>query len=146
MTIKWNWGTKIFLAYTSFVLFMVFMVYMCSRQHYDLVSSDYYAKELKYQDIITATENTQGLSEKVIVMQKAEGVEVKLPAQEAPRHDGKIEFYRPDNARLDFTETFADVSVISADRSKFKPGMYKVKVSWMSAGKPYYDEQPLFVQ
>ncbi len=56
---RMNWGVRITILYSSFVLFMSTMVYMCTRQHFDLVAPDYYAQELQYQKVIDGTNNTK---------------------------------------------------------------------------------------
>ena len=47
-----NWGYKILLVYLIFILGILFMVFKSSTQKTDLVTTDYYAKELKYQEKI----------------------------------------------------------------------------------------------
>ena len=44
-----NWGYKIILVYVLFVAGIVFLVVRSSMENTDLVTSDYYEKELKYQ-------------------------------------------------------------------------------------------------
>jgi hypothetical protein len=145
MTLKWNWGTKIIVVYSAFVVFMLTMVYLCTQQHFDLVTPDYYAKELKYQEVINATNNAHALETTVQVVQTGKAVQVTLPAQTTGVQGGVVEFYRPGNAALDFSQNFTNTSVIVADIAKFKAGMYKVKVSWKVNDTPYYNEQSLFV-
>ncbi|HSR38414.1 MAG TPA: FixH family protein [Phnomibacter sp.] len=143
MTIKWHWGTKIFLVYGLFVVFMLGMVYLCTQQHYDLVTPDYYAQELKYQEVIDGQNNLQALGKKVEINATENLVTVQLPMNVS---DGKAEvrFYRPDNASLDFNMTIKDGNSIMVPAAKFKTGVYKVKSIWMHEGKRYYDEQTYF--
>ena len=49
---KWNWGTKIGLFYSSFVLFILGMIFLSSQEQYDLVTEDYYAAEINFQSTI----------------------------------------------------------------------------------------------
>ena len=145
MTIKWNWGTKIFIAYTSFVVFMLVMVYLCTQQHYDLVTPDYYAQELKYQEVIDGQRNLQALGKPVSVTQTTSLITVALPLE---RIDGQgvVKFYRPDNADLDFEIDLAGNNSVMVPSNKLKTGVYKVKTAWMHEGKRYYDEQTLYAQ
>ena len=46
-----NWGHKIIIVYGVFVLGTLFMVYQSTLQKFDLVQNDYYAAELKYQEV-----------------------------------------------------------------------------------------------
>lgn len=140
MTIKWNWGTKIFLAYGLFVVFMLTMVYLCTLQHYDLVTPDYYAQELKYQEVIDGKNNLEALGKKVEINQTANLVSVQLPT-DITDGKGEVKFYRPDNASLDFNMTLSEGNTVMVPAAKLKTGLYKVKSVWMHDGKRYYDEQ-----
>ena len=57
-----NWGNKIAIAYSSFVIFMVILVISCVKQNgIFLVSEDYYKQEIQYQDRIDNISNTRQL-------------------------------------------------------------------------------------
>ena len=49
---KFNWGYKITVFYLVFIAGIMYLVIQSSRQKMDLVTTDYYAQELKYQDKI----------------------------------------------------------------------------------------------
>jgi hypothetical protein len=143
MTIKWNWGTRIFLTYSLFVVFMLGMVYLCTRQHYDLVTPDYYAQELKYQEVIDGLNNVQALGRQVAVTKTENLVTVTIPHENIDGK-GEVKFYRPDNASLDMVLALNGSNQVMVPVSKFKTGVYKIKTSWMHAGKRYYDEQSFY--
>ena len=52
-----NWGTRIIIMYVGFVALIITLVVVSMRQQVDLVTPDYYAKELKYQTNIDKTKN-----------------------------------------------------------------------------------------
>lgn len=142
-TIKWNWGTKIFLTYGLFVVFMLGMVYLCTQQHFDLVTPDYYAQELKYQDVIDGQQNLRALGKPVSISQTGHLVAVALPVDRIDG-EGEVKFYRPDNAALDMNISLQGQTTVMVPLAKLKKGLYKVKISWMDNGKRYYDEQSFF--
>ncbi len=145
MTIKWNWGTKIALVYGGFVVFMVAMVYRSTLQHYDLVTPDYYAKELKYQDVIDGEKNLQESGKSVTINQLNNAIVVQLPSFENGA-SGQVQFYKPDNASLDLTVNVDATGVASVPVSKLSGGFYKVKSNWIQNGKHFYNEQDLRVK
>lgn len=57
-----NWGYKILSFYALFVFGILFMVFKSSSQNTDLVTTDYYAKELKYQDKIDEQNRVSALT------------------------------------------------------------------------------------
>ena len=48
---KFNWGTGIVIFITQFVVSMSAMVFKASQQNVDLVTEDYYEKELAFQGL-----------------------------------------------------------------------------------------------
>lgn len=48
---KFNWGTGITIFIVLFVVSMSAMVFKASQQNVDLVTEDYYEKELAFQDL-----------------------------------------------------------------------------------------------
>lgn len=140
-----NWGVRITILYTSFVLFMGTMVYMCTRQHFDLVSPDYYAQELKYQQVINGTNNTRDLNGQVQVDQSAAAVSIVLPTAVMELEKGSILFYRPSNSGADFTVDITS-NKTEVPRNKLQQGLYKVKTTWTANGTLYYDEQSIVIR
>ena len=62
-----NWGYKILMVYILFVAGIMVMVFMSSTQNTDLVTTDYYEKELVYQQKIDQISRTSALSAKVAI-------------------------------------------------------------------------------
>lgn len=140
-----NWGVRLIILYSSFVVFMLFMVYKCTRQHYDLVSGDYYEKELKYQEVIDGSNNLEALNRKVVIDNTGDTCYIRIPVNASLDAKGEVFFYRPSNAagdlRLQITANEAAVP-----RAKLYAGLYKVKSAWTAGDKKYYDEQTLVVR
>lgn len=144
MSFKWNWGTGIIFAYSGFVVFMLGMVYLCTRQHFDLVTADYYEQELKYQQVIDGQNNEMALEKQTTVVMHSELVTVTLPMDKIDG-EGKVLFYKPDNSKFDITIPLEGKTEVSVPLSQLAKGIYKVKASWQHNGKPYFNEQSLYV-
>ena len=57
---KFNWGTGIVLAFAAFIVFILYFVVLSTRDpasNHDLVTEDYYKKELKYQEDLDAVKH-----------------------------------------------------------------------------------------
>lgn len=144
MSIKWNWGTGITLVYIGFVVFMLGMVYLCTRQNVDLVTADYYAEELKFQQVIDGKNNEHLLDKATAVVMGTNEVTVTLPMDKIDE-GGTVLFYKPDNSTYDFTVALNGNTEITVPRERLMTGMYKVKATWQHEGKPYFNEQALYV-
>ena len=142
-----NWGKKIAIVYLSFVGFMGFLVWNCLQQDdIHLVSKDYYQKEIAYQKDIDQMNNTNQLSTQLKFEYMYENQIVKLVfPKESIGSNGKINFYRPADARKDFdvkleiTNTESQsIPVANLDR-----GLWVVKVFCNKDSKGYYKEEKM---
>jgi hypothetical protein len=142
-----NWGKKIALVYLSFVAFMGFMVWKCLQQKdINLVSEDYYQKEIAYQTNIDQMNNTNQLSKELKFDYKSDNQTVTLDfPKESIGSTGEINFYRPSDAKMDFAVKLdiANVENQSIPVSSLDRGLWVVKVSWNKDGKGYYKEEKM---
>jgi hypothetical protein len=142
-----NWGKKIALVYLSFVAFMGFMVWKCLQQKdINLVSEDYYQKEIAYQDNIDQMNNTNQLSKELRFDYKSDNQQIMLDfPKESIGSTGEINFYRPSDAHKDFA---VKLDIANAESqlipvSSLDRGLWVVKVSWNKDGKGYYKEEKM---
>lgn len=147
---KFNWGWGIVLVCAAFVLFISSLVYRASKEKVELVTDNYYEKELKFQDQIDQRKNATLLSEDISLSHNAnEGaIAISYPSSiDCNSVSGRILFFKPDNEALDFEiNAQCDENHLQLVNSgKMKSGWWNVKISWASAGTPYYFEQKLMV-
>lgn len=139
---KFNWGHGTALFFGSFVVFILFMAFKSFQTDFDLVTEDYYAKELAYQGIIEKKSNEQKLTETVALKRTADGIELRFPADQAANVNGAVQFFRSSDKDLDrlfeLSPNTEGVQLFSF--SHFSPGSYKVKVDWEANGVAYYKE------
>ncbi len=136
-----NWGTKIAIVYTSFVLFIGFMVYMAFGQQYDLVTEDYYAEEIKYQEVIDSKIRAESLEGQLTVSIEKGQLKVTFPQKDA-KIDGSIQCFRPSDQSKDFEVSIKGRQAFKTiPLEKFSRGKYLLKVSWKVDDLQYYKEQ-----
>ncbi len=145
-----NWGLRIILLYTAFVGGMLFLVYKCTQQSVDLVSTDYYAQELKFQDKIDRLNNSEKLDVKLAVVYAPEHsiIQIIFPENSTPNNTtGEIVLFRPDNSKLDFKIPI-DIAdgVQNIPTDKLSKGLWRVKSSWSTNDTPYYQEEKIIIQ
>ena len=103
-----NFGHKLLLAFILFGILIFYMVYQSMNQNFELVSKDYYQKELDYQQVIDATNNANKLGSKISIYQKGNTVYLQLPAEMANQAvSGKAYFYCPADSKKDRTISLA---------------------------------------
>ncbi len=142
-----NWGYKILAVYLVFVAGIVVMVYKSSTQKIDLVTTDYYAKELKYQERIDAVKRTTALSGKVRYEVKENTITITLPAEfDSKEVTGNILLYYPANSSKDISKDFTTGNrIITIALPAFAKGSYQFQLNWKADGYAYYFEESLFM-
>jgi hypothetical protein len=141
----WNWGTGLAIAITVGVLGIVFLVYRAQSMSAELVTEDYYAEELKFQDEINARTNANTLSDSVRISIEGNTVIVAFPKECVGQSiKGKLYFYSPVASLQDYTIPLAiDAHGLQAiPAQKIASGSYRVKIHWTMQNKPYYTDVP----
>lgn len=143
---KISWGTGIVIAFTIFIGLLAWAVTASFKADHHLVTKDYYEQELDYGSRIAEINNLNALGEEFSIKQSAKGVEVYFPKQwHTNEVEGEIMLYKPDNIKLDFTET---IKIENHKQlipiSKFSQGKWKIKVSFKRKDKTYFKEDVFF--
>ncbi|TPV32952.1 FixH family protein [Paucihalobacter ruber] len=132
---KINWGTAIVLAFIAFIAFiMYFVISMMTNKKYDhdLVTENYYQKELIFQQSIDKEINAKKLDEQVTWKKTPEGMLITFP-QSLKIKDikGKVFLYRPSNKHLDFEMpiTLSNHTLLIPD-NRLLDGRWNLSVEW----------------
>ncbi len=139
-----SWGTKIAMLYISFVLLILFMVVLSMNQKIELVSKDYYAQELVYQNKIDDMNNANALSKNIENTFTSDGLLLTFPEEfKSLNVSGSILFFRPSDASKDYKTTIQLNENLQQSISKdnLSSGMYKMQVSWTANNKNYFTEK-----
>ncbi|MES2396582.1 MAG: FixH family protein [Bacteroidota bacterium] len=146
--VKIGWGTKITILYVGFALLIGTMVAMCINQKIDLVSPDYYQKELVFQTKINEAKNADALSEKISHTITEKNLELLFPNVFTDKKvSGEILFFRPSDASKDYkTNIELNGSVHqSIALTNLSKGMYKMQIGWEAEGTSYFIEETIVI-
>jgi hypothetical protein len=142
-----NWGYKILFVYIAFVAGILLMVFKSSIQKRDLVTEDYYAKELKYQERIDAEKRTQVLSASVKYEIINRQLLISFPKEFSGKTiSGTILLYCPSDNNKDFEQPFSTAAGTFTMQLPVKnKGSHKVQISWKADSNSYYFENKLIL-
>jgi len=144
-----SWGYKIIIAYAVFIIGMLSMVYVASQQTNEMQDENYYAQELKYQEVIDGKNNLNAFSNKVSIIISEANLLLKIPTETiANIENGTIYFLKPSDQTKDLRLALK-VNEKGEQRiplSALAYGLYTVKISWNSNGKVYFYEQNYSVE
>ena len=143
---KFNWGYKILLVYGLFVAGIMFLVYKSNQQKFDLVQKDYYADELKYQNVIDASKKAKDLGGELKTIKKGGHLIVELPAGfHQSTVKGTAHLYFAADEKKDITKDFFTASgEFDMELLTMMSGAYTLKLNVEMNGGQYYYEQKIF--
>jgi hypothetical protein len=131
------------------VLFLGSFVVWAMRQHEDLVSADYYEREVRYQQQLDSMNRSHAFAAQVVVTfdPTQQAIIITLPAARQQGTTGRVHLYRPSDSRLDRELPLAlnAEGVQRLDATGLSGGLWKVRVKWTTAGQEYFLDQPVIV-
>lgn len=139
----WPYGLAAFLGLfaSAVVAFGIFAI----RHPQDLVGTDYYEQEIRFQQRMDQVARAQALEHTVRadLAQDGKTLHLTLPSQST----GKIQFYRPSNAGFDREEALGldPAGKQSVDVSRLQSGPWRARVLWQSGGQDFFREFPLVI-
>jgi hypothetical protein len=144
-----NWGNKLLLTFIVFAGGMGYLIYRSVNTNFELVEKDYYKNELRYQEVIDATNSANALSSQVILEQTKQGnIILQLPEEMKDKIiAGEVWFYCAYNSEKDkkFELRTDSNGIQSFDTNSINTGDYTVRINWHSDGKKYFTEKRLTV-
>lgn len=142
-----NFGSKITVLYLSFVGLILTLVFMCFGQKVELVSKDYYAQELKFQDKINAINNEKSLPNSINHSLNGKTIILSVDSTLLSKDfEGTVNFFRPSDSSKDIKLklNFNKLEQI-IDGTKLVHGAYKMQLTWVSNNKNYFKEEVIFI-
>lgn len=142
-----NWGYKIIAVYVVFVAGMLFLAFKSSKQNIELVTEDYYAKELVYQQKIDETKRTALLSAPVNIKVINHELTINFPKDFAAKKiTGDVTLYCPSDEKKDMLQKFIVTdSAVSIKVPDDYHGLRYVKINWGADSVNYYYEQKIII-
>lgn len=142
-----NFGVKITVLYLSFVALILTLVFMCFGQKVELVSKDYYAQEIAFQDKINAVNNEKRLNGSI--NHTVNGKEIILTIDSTLLNsdfEGTVVFFRPSDSSKDVTlkMNFNNYTQI-INGSSLIHGAYKLQLTWVTNHTKYFKEDVIFI-
>lgn len=139
---KMNWGAGIAILYTGFVAMILVLVFMSTRQKIDLVTDQYYAEELRFQDKINKKERALKLSEPLRWEVNEKGIAIHYPKIFSEKNiTGNVKLYCPSDNKKDRSfhiKTEDHTQFITADQ--IPDGRYYLQVDWQNGTETYWNE------
>ncbi|MFT4094531.1 MAG: FixH family protein [Niabella sp.] len=144
-----SWGYKVIITLVVFLAGMSAMVYIAMRQTNEIIDSNYYEREIKYQRVIDAKNNLLKLKDTVSMHIRGPYVLIGFPESAVGKIDsGKIEFVKLSDSKADrtFEMNTTNGPSYKIPVTALEQGWYTVRMEWQNNGTGYYLEQNFNVQ
>lgn len=145
---KISWGSGLLLTYLAFMAIILSAVFFSFTQDVNLVSDNYYERELTHQQEIDKAKRADVLSEKVLFLQTDSSLVISFPnIFGSNKIKGKVRFYRPDDNQEDFEKTIVlnDSFQQEVLLTSLKKGLWKISVDWFVNDVSYLSTKNLMV-
>lgn len=143
-----SWGYRVTFITAGFVCFMLFLVFSAFQQRFDLVTEDYYGKELKFQSQIEKQNNQLQTREYVSCSVSDGMVHIEFPEKIArDTINGTVLFFRPSDSQKDISRSLScsEKGIQEFPVTLFSKGRYRVQIDYSAGGKSYYCEQNIMI-
>lgn len=143
-----NWGWKIAVGYTGFVLFILYMVYRALGVDFELVTPDYYSAELAFQGQIDKQHAALNNGYDVEILAENDGVAIKFIGYEGTsKNSGSVSFMRYSDTKLDrtFDWQMNEQGMMFIPKSNFERGQYIFKLEGMVDETAFFVEKSVFI-
>jgi len=142
-----SWGYKVSIITFCFVCFMTCMVIAAFRQSFDLVTEDYYGKELKFQSQINKQINHEQLKGSIVLEQNNESLNLIFPDEfNGQLITGEVLLFRPSDASKDvMLKLKTNGESLHIAKKELFSGLYQVQIDYNVTGKSYYFEKDIMI-
>lgn len=142
-----NWGNRIVVVFGGFALLIGTLVYKAMHTKFELVSKDYYADELRYQQKIDGHNNAAAAGA-VQLQVKEGGLVLTMPVSlQRENIDAEAWFYCKSDASHDkkFHIRIGEGMFIFDTRS-FARDQYELRLEFALRGKQFYYTVPVTIR
>ena len=144
------WPIVITAYYIVFFCALMAFVAYASTQHVDLVRSDYYEEELRFQQQLERVNRTRELAQPLAITfdPVRRSIALQLPVAHVGQSSGRVHLYRPSDARLDQDLPLATDAKGKQEvgAAQLRAGLWKIRVLWTVAGQEYSCDQPIVIR
>ena len=145
-----SWGKGISIFIILFIITILGMVWLSMQQNVEMIDTNYYQKEIEYQNVIDGKNRLKAQLKGAVFYQDQNNKHVLFlnNAYYEPKDTIFVELLKLDQAKSDFNFTINQIkdSMFEINTSTLKKGMYRMRASWKHKNLPYYFEQDVFIR
>lgn len=145
---KMDWGKGIALSFVIFAMLLAYLVYKTGEVTSEMVTDNYYEKELEYNAQYDARKNVLDLTQKPTIELTGTELVITYPAEAVSADTrGEVYFYSINNVAKDRLFTFKTDSVNRQVFSKemLVSGNYNIQLKWTTDSVEYLFDKNIYI-
>jgi len=140
------WPYGIIAAFVLFFFGTVGLIIIATTHRDNLVSGDYYEREIQYQNHIDGAARARQAGASLNFHAAARRIAVSVPvAQTGQNFSGQIELYRPSAPGLDCQFKLRPDATGGQTVADLPAGPWEVRVAWNAGGRDYYLDRKIII-
>lgn len=146
---KLSWPKMIIASFALFMVFILVFVFLTltdKRFDHELVTENYYGKELHLQKELDQQKKAYTINANPDIYSTSEGIIIQFPPKlDSEEVKGTVSLYRPSDQRLDFEIPISlSSSLMLIPDSLLVGGRWDITVNWQYQGEPLLYKKQLF--
>ncbi len=146
---KLHWGNALFLFFVGYIGLLGFTLYQSTQVNHSLVSQDYYAQDLAYQEQYDKVVNYKSQKDRVTFNYNKDTRELILSGNQIAQHaKGQLTCYHPvsavEDVKFDFDLKSSELIPLSLEH--LPRGRWVVQIDYAQGEESYYHEEEIFIQ
>ena len=137
-----NWGKGIAVALGAFIIFILVLAIKLMTTNVDLVTPDYYEREINYSQEMDAVQNSENLNEKITLSFNDDHLVVKIP-QNLKAKNIELKLIRNNNEKLDKNYKIENTNTFLIDKKELVMGHYDMEIYYTIKGENYIQKEKI---
>lgn len=138
-----NWGKGIAIFLTAFIIFITTLAVILMRANANLVSEDYYKKEVEYGSEIEAEQNAVNINATISTSVENSGLFIKVEGDETISNL-KVHLLRSNNPSLDVQKS-SNGSSLFIEKKELVSGKYLLTATWGTDTTSYQSKKDIWI-
>lgn len=139
-----NWGKGVGIFLALFIVFITTLAVILMRANADLVSEDYYLKEIHYGDEITAYDNAQKAGAKLFTEVNEAGVLIQVKNTTKLPEEIEVHLLRGNDPEKDIRKKETGSSTF-IEQAHLSSGKYTLTVTWKDNEEHFQLKETLWI-
>jgi|TARA_R110000737_G_scaffold17130_1_gene34615 hypothetical protein len=137
-----NWGKGIAIALGAFMIFILVLAIKLMTTNVDLVTPDYYEREINYSQEMDAVQNSEDLEEKIALSFIEEHLVVKIP-ENLGAENIELKLIRNNDEKLDRDYNIENTNTFLIDKKELVKGHYDTEIYYTVNGEKYMQKEKI---